>query len=186
MEAAESFAQWNAILSDLVAAAHALQKGQALGSASTWWLQRRLGKLLDEQEVPSSLRGKLWSVSIGNSLAIETGMFDELASAGKTGVQYEEKQKRAALMATDMPRTFPELGSMFSAESSPYSVGLTRLLQAYSRFRPEVGDLGYVQGLSYLVRPKPPIGRFPGPPCLAAAIISSQIGSYFSDTLNTA
>eukprot|EP01052_Picozoa_sp_SAG31_P024127 SAG31_NODE_2032_length_6625_cov_3.010113_5_plen_561_part_00 len=93
---------------------------------------------------------KLWSNAIGNELAIEPALFEDLAAVQRSGAQYEEKAKRAAMMATDLERTFPDLGSMFSSETSPYSSGLTRILQAYARFRPELGDIGYVQGMSYL------------------------------------
>jgi hypothetical protein len=113
-------------------------------------LAHRLTKLLHEYGIPPQLRGRIWSAALGNPLKISRELYDGLSSAGQSGVQYEEKAKRLALLATDLPRTFPALGNMFSAETSPYAKALTTLLQAYARFRPELGDIGYVQGMSYL------------------------------------
>jgi len=51
-----------------------------------------------------------------------------------------------ALIEHDLPRTFPTLG--FFHDGGPLQRGLERVLQAYACFRP---DVGYVQGMSYLV-----------------------------------
>ena len=100
--------------------------------------------------VPPERRAELWRASVGNALGLVEDIFDALSDAENSGAKYKEKEKRKAMIQTDLQRTFPGFGTMFSGESSPYADALIRVLTAYARFRPEVGEVGYVQGMSYL------------------------------------
>lgn len=51
-----------------------------------------------------------------------------------------------SLIEWDLPRTFPTLG--FFHDGGPMHTGLERILLCYACFRP---DIGYVQGMSFLV-----------------------------------
>ena len=103
-----------------------------------------------KEPVPPERRAELWRASVGNALGLIEEIFDALSDVKSTGANYKEKDKRKAMIQTDLQRTFPGFGTMFSGESSPYADALIRVLSAYARFRPEVGEVGYVQGMSYL------------------------------------
>eukprot|EP01052_Picozoa_sp_SAG31_P025294 SAG31_NODE_2210_length_6179_cov_78.720230_2_plen_55_part_00 len=47
---------------------------------------------------------------------------------------------------TDLRRTLPAHGALFSSASSPYSAALVQLLVAFASYNP---DLGYKQGMSF-------------------------------------
>lgn len=68
--------------------------------------------------------------------------------AGSTPARnhFPSRSHQLALIEHDLPRTFPTLG--FFHDGGPLQHGLERVLQAYACFRP---DVGYVQGMSYLV-----------------------------------
>ena len=56
-------------------------------------------------------------------------------------------RKYLDLIQHDLPRTFPTLGFFHDTDGDMHN-GLRRVLQAFSCFRP---DVGYVQGMSYIV-----------------------------------
>eukprot|EP00475_Leptophrys_vorax_P010300 TRINITY_DN16931_c0_g1_i2.p1 TRINITY_DN16931_c0_g1~~TRINITY_DN16931_c0_g1_i2.p1 ORF type:complete len:381 (-),score=97.08 TRINITY_DN16931_c0_g1_i2:33-1133(-) len=115
--------------------------------------------------IPSSIRGQVWQLIIGNECKITKELFAILCARGKDlateqqskrssspGVTHEEKNeektnsdKSVHLIMLDLPRTFPDL--MFFHEEGPLRDPLKELLCAYVAYRP---DVGYVQGMSYL------------------------------------
>jgi hypothetical protein len=137
---------WAAIISGVYAA-----------HPGTWRRDATAGQLrsvtsLLKEGVPPDSRAELWRAAVGNRLGLCEEIFDALLDdAHGSGANYKEKEKRKAMIQTDLQRTFPGFGSMFSGESSPYAEALIRVLNAYARFHPEVGEVGYVQGMSYLV-----------------------------------
>lgn len=137
---------WAAVLSGVYAAYPGTWRQDATSSQL-----RPVTRLLKEP-VPADLRAELWRAAVGNRLGLFEDIFVALLDdANGSGVNFKEKEKRKAMVQTDLERTFPAFGAMFSGESSPYAEALSRVLTAYARFHPEVGEVGYVQGMSYLV-----------------------------------
>lgn len=180
---------WGAVLEGLRS-----EEGEVVGLGC---LQRPVDELLlgsmlrEPLPLPDDVRPPLWTAAIGNQLQVSMDMFDALSESGRSGAEFQEKRKRRSMIATDMSRTFPDHGAMFSDESSPFAEALVTVLSAcasqllralprrcfarpsrspcinasvrvckctdlttyvcrYSRFRPEIGDVGYVQGMSYI------------------------------------
>lgn len=137
---------WSAVLGGVYAAHPGTWRQDATSSQL-----RSVTRLLKEA-VPPDLRAELWRAAVGNRLGLFEDIFVALLDdANGSGVNFKEKGKRKAMVQTDLERTFPAFGAMFSGDSSPYADALSKVLTAYARFHPEVGEVGYVQGMSYLV-----------------------------------
>ncbi|KAL0483695.1 TBC1 domain family protein [Acrasis kona] len=121
--------------------------------------EKRTRKLW-RQGLPPRVRGQVWQLAAGNSLHISEDLFEILCDK-KTPVHNErvessddmEKLDRINrdsgninLIKIDLSRTFPAL--QFFQEGGPYYDNFQKVLECYAKFRP---DVGYVQGMSYLV-----------------------------------
>eukprot|EP00794_Sanderia_malayensis_P005458 gene5458-6141_t len=113
--------------------------------------------------LPSSVRGKVWRLAIGNDLRITPELFQimKLNAQQKIAAQkYQEpvatlhdnesslvvsKENTVGLIALDVARTFPTL--CIFQKGGPYHESLKNLLGAYTCYRP---DVGYVQGMSFI------------------------------------
>eukprot|EP00062_Callorhinchus_milii_P001360 gi/632937259/ref/XP_007897880.1/ PREDICTED: TBC1 domain family member 12 [Callorhinchus milii] len=114
------------------------------------------------QGVPPSIRGKVWSLAIGNELNIthelyeiflsrakerwksfrETGSENETEDSGASGA---DREASLELIKLDISRTFPSL--FIFQKGGPYHDLLHNVLGAYTCYRP---DVGYVQGMSFV------------------------------------
>ncbi|NXP76939.1 TBC14 protein, partial [Ramphastos sulfuratus] len=114
------------------------------------------------QGIPPSVRGKVWSLAIGNELNITHELFDiclarakekwRSLSTGGAEVECEDAGFSAAdreasleLIKLDISRTFPNL--CIFQQGGPYHDTLHSILGAYTCYRP---DVGYVQGMSFI------------------------------------
>ncbi|XP_054679208.1 TBC1 domain family member 14 isoform X4 [Grus americana] len=114
------------------------------------------------QGIPPSVRGKVWSLAIGNELNITHELYDiclarakekwRSLSIGGTEVECEDAGFSAAdreasleLIKLDISRTFPNL--CIFQQGGPYHDTLHSILGAYTCYRP---DVGYVQGMSFI------------------------------------
>eukprot|EP00047_Mylnosiga_fluctuans_P022055 m.112588 g.112588 ORF g.112588 m.112588 type:complete len:497 (-) comp9119_c0_seq2:468-1958(-) len=101
--------------------------------------------------VPPRVRGRVWSLAIGNELNITPELFDIYKARAHQHVARGKAAEKAAgfeasvqLIGLDISRTYPKL-CMFQTEG-PFYHPLLGLLGAYVFFRP---DVGYVQGMSF-------------------------------------
>lgn len=114
------------------------------------------------QGVPPSVRGKVWSLAIGNELNITPELyeiflsrakekwrsFNEMSSVNENedcGVSLADRESSLDLIKLDISRTFPSL--YIFQKGGPYHDILHSLLGAYTCYRP---DVGYVQGMSFI------------------------------------
>ncbi|NXC13162.1 TBC14 protein, partial [Corythaeola cristata] len=114
------------------------------------------------QGIPPSVRGKVWSLAIGNELNITHELYDiclarakekwRSLSTGGAEVECEDAGFSAAdreasleLIKLDISRTFPNL--CIFQQGGPYHDTLHSILGAYTCYRP---DVGYVQGMSFI------------------------------------
>ncbi|XP_071412946.1 TBC1 domain family member 14 isoform X1 [Pithys albifrons albifrons] len=114
------------------------------------------------QGIPPSVRGKVWSLAIGNELNITHELYDiclarakekwRSLSTGGAEVECEDAGFSAAdreasleLIKLDISRTFPSL--CIFQQGGPYHDTLHSILGAYTCYRP---DVGYVQGMSFI------------------------------------
>eukprot|EP01134_Creolimax_fragrantissima_P003958 CFRG3958T1 len=120
--------------------------------------------------VPSSIRGKVWKVGVGNYLQITPELYKVFRNHSQTRVaalhaekdsknSYPNEAKISAekfvkpvgrertltQIPLDLNRTFPVLD--FFRTGGPYHESLRRLLETFVCYRP---DVGYVQGMSFL------------------------------------
>ncbi|XP_030750866.1 TBC1 domain family member 12-like [Sitophilus oryzae] len=121
------------------------------------WNQMEKNKRTQElwwQGLPSSVRGKVWRLAIGNELNITPQLYEicltraqnRLNSPEPSQSDYENDQESSMdVIELDISRTFPNL--CIFQQGGPYSEVLHSLLAAYVCFRP---DVGYVQGMSYI------------------------------------
>lgn len=99
--------------------------------------------------IPPSLRGPLWKFFIGNKLMLNRNLFQiysnvAIPDAAKNGmVSHEPKRLNFDI---DLERTFPAL--KFFQKGGPMYQSFVSVLECYVKMRP---DVGYVQGMSYLV-----------------------------------
>ena len=99
--------------------------------------------------IPPSLRGPLWKFFIGNKLMLNRNLFQiysnvAIPDAAKNGmVSHEPKRLNFDI---DLERTFPAL--KFFQKGGPMYHSFVSVLECYVKMRP---DVGYVQGMSYLV-----------------------------------
>lgn len=111
------------------------------------------------QGLPPSIRGKIWSLAIGNELNITPELYEIFLSRAKekwrsfseTGSLSEsedggvDRESSLDLIKLDIFRTFPSL--YIFQKGGPYHDVLHNVLGAYTCYRP---DVGYVQGMSFI------------------------------------
>ncbi|XP_065098814.1 TBC1 domain family member 12 isoform X3 [Paramisgurnus dabryanus] len=115
------------------------------------------------QGLPPSVRGKVWSLAIGNELNITSDLYEIFLSRAKerwrsfreTGSELEadvdngasvaDRESSLDLIRLDISRTFPSL--FIFQKGGPYHDLLHSVLGAYTCYRP---DVGYVQGMSFI------------------------------------
>lgn len=106
------------------------------------------------QGLPSSVRGKVWRLAIGNELNLTSQLYEICLSRAQSRLNSPEPPKGDSdldqessmdVIQLDISRTFPHL--CIFQEGGPYSETLHSLLAAYVCYRP---DVGYVQGMSYI------------------------------------
>uniref|UniRef100_A0A672RBI7 TBC1 domain family member 12-like n=1 Tax=Sinocyclocheilus grahami TaxID=75366 RepID=A0A672RBI7_SINGR len=98
------------------------------------------------QGLPPNVRGKVWSLAIGNELNITSGFF-LFYSLFHVSVKTDSADRESSLdlIKLDISRTFPPL--FIFQKGGPYHDLLHSLLGAYTCYRP---DVGYVQGMSFI------------------------------------
>ncbi|XP_043110027.1 TBC1 domain family member 12 isoform X2 [Puntigrus tetrazona] len=111
------------------------------------------------QGLPPNVRGKVWSLAIGNELNITSDLYEIFLSRAKerwksfreTGSEMEseadsaDRESSLDLIKLDISRTFPPL--FIFQKGGPYHDLLHSILGAYTCYRP---DVGYVQGMSFI------------------------------------
>ncbi|KAK7590201.1 hypothetical protein V9T40_001814 [Parthenolecanium corni] len=104
--------------------------------------------------LPPRVRGKVWSLSVGNKLNITKERYIEcvhkskqiLKTGSKDFSQMNESYEHSVeLIRLDISRTFPHL--CIFQQGGPYYDVLHSLLGAYVCYQPEIG---YVQGMSFI------------------------------------
>ncbi|KAM5271988.1 TBC1 domain family member 14 isoform 1-T1 [Ctenodactylus gundi] len=134
---------------------------EILPNWETMWCSRKVRDLW-WQGIPPSVRGKVWSLAIGNELNITHELFDiclarakerwrSLSTGGAevenedTSVPAADREASLELIKLDISRTFPSL--CIFQQGGPYHDMLHSILGAYTCYRP---DVGYVQGMSFV------------------------------------
>ncbi|CAI5456006.1 unnamed protein product [Caenorhabditis angaria] len=122
---------------------------QAAAACRVWteqilpkWDEMRDSKRCRElwwQGIPAKVRGKVWSLTIGNEIEITQELYETLI---EQAVMDKSKLEDISLDAT---RTFSTLGIF--QKDGPYYEHLLKLLGAYSLFRPHIG---YVQSMTFI------------------------------------
>lgn len=114
------------------------------------------------QGLPPSVRGKVWSLAIGNELNITSELYEIFLSRAKerwknfnetcstndtddAGSSVADREASLELIKLDISRTFPSL--FIFQKGGPYHDLLHSVLGAYTCYRP---DVGYVQGMSFV------------------------------------
>ncbi|XP_074238706.1 TBC1 domain family member 12 isoform X3 [Saimiri boliviensis] len=112
------------------------------------------------QGLPPSVRGKVWSLAVGNELNITPELYEIFLSRAKErwksfsetssendteGVSVADREASLELIKLDISRTFPSL--YIFQKGGPYHDVLHSILGAYACYRP---DVGYVQGMSFI------------------------------------
>lgn len=114
------------------------------------------------QGLPPSVRGKVWSLAVGNELNITPELYAIFLSRAKerwksfgeagaendtedAGVSVADREASLELIKLDISRTFPSL--YIFQKGGPYHDLLHSVLGAYTCYRP---DVGYVQGMSFI------------------------------------
>ncbi|KAB5578959.1 hypothetical protein PHYPO_G00188470 [Pangasianodon hypophthalmus] len=148
---------------------------ESIGNAALTWSQEilpnwhnvRSSKRVRDlwwQGIPPSVRGRVWSLAIGNELNITHELYDiclarakEKWSAapssvtttendtGDAGSSQADREASLELIKLDISRTFPSL--CIFQKGGPYHDVLHSILGAYTCYRP---DVGYVQGMSFI------------------------------------
>ncbi|XP_072314988.1 TBC1 domain family member 14 isoform X1 [Eucyclogobius newberryi] len=144
---------------------------ESIGSAAQTWTQdilpnwsatcttRRVRDLW-WQGIPPSVRGKVWSLAVGNDLNITHELFNICLSRAKEkwrsspapvpengtdDAGSSDRESSLELIKLDISRTFPQL--CIFQQGGPYHDMLHSILGAYTCYRP---DVGYVQGMSFI------------------------------------
>ena len=109
--------------------------------------------------IPQTLRGRVWKLAIGNRLKITKKLFEMLQKENNMANENDKNRMLATstmiesnsfsssfatTLGNDLPRTFAKLG-LFKRCFSRRVEGNFRI---YCKYRP---DIGYVQGMSYIV-----------------------------------
>ncbi|XP_062257294.1 TBC1 domain family member 12-like [Platichthys flesus] len=115
------------------------------------------------QGLPPSVRGRVWSLAIGNELNITADLYEIFLSRAKEkwrsysetssvndnesdgGASLADRESSLDLIKLDISRTFPSL--FIFQKGGPYHDLLHSVLGAYTCYRP---DIGYVQGMSFI------------------------------------
>ncbi|XP_028629332.1 TBC1 domain family member 12 isoform X1 [Grammomys surdaster] len=112
------------------------------------------------QGLPPSVRGKVWSLAVGNELNITPELYEIFLSRAKErwksfsesssdndmeGLSVADREASLELIKLDISRTFPSL--YIFQKGGPYHDVLHSVLGAYTCYRP---DVGYVQGMSFI------------------------------------
>ncbi|XP_030058904.1 TBC1 domain family member 12 [Microcaecilia unicolor] len=114
------------------------------------------------QGLPPSVRGKVWSLAIGNELNITPELYEIFLSRAKerwksfsdtssendtedAGASVADREASLELIKLDISRTFPSF--YIFQKGGPYHDLLHSVLGAYTCYRP---DVGYVQGMSFI------------------------------------
>ncbi|KAK2824682.1 hypothetical protein Q5P01_021857 [Channa striata] len=115
------------------------------------------------QGLPPSVRGRVWSLAIGNELNITPELYEIFLSRAKEkwrsysetssvndsesdgGASLADRESSLDLIKLDISRTFPPL--FIFQKGGPYHDLLHSVLGAYTCYRP---DIGYVQGMSFI------------------------------------
>ncbi|XP_051968594.1 TBC1 domain family member 12-like [Xyrauchen texanus] len=111
------------------------------------------------QGLPPNVRGKVWSLAIGNELNITSELYEIFLSRAKerwksfsetesevdSGASVADRESSLELIKLDISRTFPSL--FIFQKGGPYHDLLHSVLGAYTCYRP---DVGYVQGMSFI------------------------------------
>uniref|UniRef100_A0A665TVA9 Rab-GAP TBC domain-containing protein n=1 Tax=Echeneis naucrates TaxID=173247 RepID=A0A665TVA9_ECHNA len=112
------------------------------------------------QGIPPSVRGKVWSLAVGNELNITHELYHICLSRAKvkwkttpaSSAETEtedagcsDRESSLELIKLDISRTFPQL--CIFQQGGPYHDVLHSILGAYTCYRP---DVGYVQGMSFI------------------------------------
>ncbi|XP_040035391.2 TBC1 domain family member 12 [Gasterosteus aculeatus] len=115
------------------------------------------------QGLPPSVRGRVWSLAIGNELNITPELYEIFLSRAKEkwrsysetssvndsendgGASLADRESSLDLIKLDISRTFPYL--FIFQKGGPYHDLLHSVLGAYTCYRP---DIGYVQGMSFI------------------------------------
>ncbi|XP_054454848.1 TBC1 domain family member 12-like isoform X2 [Anoplopoma fimbria] len=96
--------------------------------------------------LPPSVRGRVWSLAVGNELNITTELYEIFLSRAKEkrrNLTDDGASSSLELISRDVSMTLPSL-CVFN-EGGPYHDLLQSILGAYTCYRP---DVGYVQGMS--------------------------------------
>ncbi|XP_051056345.1 TBC1 domain family member 14 isoform X3 [Phodopus roborovskii] len=134
---------------------------EILPNWETMWCSKKVRDLW-WQGIPPSVRGKVWSLAIGNELNITHELFDiclarakerwrSLSTGGSeaenedAGFSAADREASLELIKLDISRTFPNL--CIFQQGGPYHDMLHSILGAYTCYRP---DVGYVQGMSFI------------------------------------
>uniref|UniRef100_A0A6Q2XZ46 Rab-GAP TBC domain-containing protein n=1 Tax=Esox lucius TaxID=8010 RepID=A0A6Q2XZ46_ESOLU len=102
------------------------------------------------QGLPPSIRGRVWSLAIGNELNITPGNHSAhcltlLPCEMAVPKSHADRESSLDLIKLDISRTFPSL--FIFQKGGPYHDLLHSVLGAYTCYRP---DVGYVQGMSFI------------------------------------
>ncbi|XP_041645184.1 TBC1 domain family member 12 [Cheilinus undulatus] len=115
------------------------------------------------QGLPPSIRGRVWSLAIGNELNITPELYEIFLCRAKEkwrsysetssvndnesdgGASLADRESSLDLIKLDISRTFPSL--FIFQKGGPYHDLLHSVLGAYTCYRP---DIGYVQGMSFI------------------------------------
>ncbi|XP_007954493.1 TBC1 domain family member 14 [Orycteropus afer afer] len=134
---------------------------EILPNWETMWSSRKVRDLW-WQGIPPSVRGRVWSLAIGNELNITHELFDICLARAKerwrsldtggpdgesedAGLPAADREASLELIKLDISRTFPSL--CIFQQGGPYHDTLHSVLGAYTCYRP---DVGYVQGMSFI------------------------------------
>ncbi|XP_041634888.1 TBC1 domain family member 14 isoform X2 [Cheilinus undulatus] len=132
---------------------------EILPNWSTMCTSRRVRDLW-WQGIPPSVRGKVWSLAVGNELNITHELYNICLARAKekwktmpapsSDTETEDagssdRESSLELIKLDISRTFPHL--CIFQQGGPYHDVLHSILGAYTCYRP---DVGYVQGMSFI------------------------------------
>jgi len=129
--------------------------------------------MIYEWGIPPKLRESLWEMAIGNHLRLTRQLYQSFKKKRASDVEASIEKD---LIKVDLARTFPAL--QFFREGGPLYQPFKEVLECYARFRP---DVGYVQGMSYVVATL--LLNVPSPEntfmCLANMINSSHLLPFY-------
>ncbi|XP_054914495.1 TBC1 domain family member 14 isoform X2 [Poeciliopsis prolifica] len=145
-------------LEESIGTAAQIWNQEILPNWSTMCTSRRVRDLW-WQGIPPSVRGKVWSLAVGNELNITHELYNICLARAKekwrsTAVpstdtedvlDSSDRESSLELIKLDISRTFPQL--CIFQQGGPYYDVLHSILGAYTCYRP---DVGYVQGMSFI------------------------------------